>query len=603
MTWQSKKLYLVVFGSLLLAISILWLLATQVTDSYRAEVKRHQVETENIGIAVEHELRTKLEQAQFIQEIAAGTLLPILNNSKSHEVNTAKISEILNIYLARSPVISAIAITNSGNIISSASRENIAISNNFLPTTSSKNPNQLLIDAETGSIYIYQQINNNQENPFFLLTKISIHQLVENINILKNNQNSSLILFDKNINVLNQPSSQINFSDNLDIIKSFLSSKQQSSSFTNNRRNQSSQLNLRTVTNFPLNIALFNENPERFTSWKHNTVVYILGCVLMLGLLLQILYSLIRAKRLNQALFLKESKLSASETRFRQMIEAMPIGLILARAQDKLIIYINKPAAQILDMPQASALSKRVFEIYADKDNFTSQISAISISPASQSLECILIRNTGESFWANVSMSIVDVAETQTLLIGIADISAQKRLEAELKHQATTDHLSGLYNRAHFINSSNKEIQRIQRLKKNASLLMLDIDHFKRVNDNFGHDAGDLVIQIIALTCQEILRDIDLLGRLGGEEFAALLPETSVKEALKVAERLRAAIENRQIKLKDGQIINITSSIGVTEVTHQDEMIDFALKRADLALYSSKNNGRNRVTNFDSSLE
>ncbi|MBM5571363.1 MULTISPECIES: GGDEF domain-containing protein [Deefgea] len=603
MTWQSKKLYLVVFGSLLLAIGILWLLATQVTNSYRAEAKRHQLETENIGIAVEHELRTKLKEAQFIQEIAAGTLLPILSNGKQNEINTAKISEILNIYLARSPAISAIAITNSGNIISSASRENSTISNAFLPITSLKNSNQLLIDAETGSIYIYQQINNNQENPFILLTKISIHQLIENINILSNNQNSSIILFDKNLNVLYKTSRQINFSDNLDIIKYFLSSKQQSSSFTNNRKNQSSQLNLRKVTNIPLNIALFNENHERFTTWKNNTVVYILVCVLMLGLLLQILYSLIRAKRLNQALFLKESKLSASETRFRQMIEAMPIGLILARAQDKLIIYINKPAAQILDMPQASALSKRVFEIYADRDSFTSQISAISISSTSQSLECILIRNTGESFWANVSMSLVDVAETQTLLIGIADISAQKRLEAELKHQATTDHLSGLYNRAHFINSSNKEIQRIQRLKKNASLMMLDIDHFKRVNDNFGHDAGDLVIQIIALTCQEILRDIDLLGRLGGEEFAALLPETSVEEALKVAERLRATIENRQIKLKNGQIINITSSIGVTEVTHQDEMIDFALKRADLALYSSKNNGRNRVTNFDSSLE
>nr|WP_314899698.1 sensor domain-containing diguanylate cyclase [uncultured Deefgea sp.] len=604
MTWQSKKPILVAFCALLLAIGILWLLAVQVSKSYNTEISRIQSETENIGIAAEQELIGKLELIKIKQSNTAEKIQPILDNDKLTTNDTEKLKTVLEHFLTQVKDSLAVGIinTNHENLSSASTDDQDLLSASiFLP--SKKDAVEMFSANGRSNIHISQRIDPTSEESASILSVINADQLIKKFSILKNNKQASIFLFDKDIKPLKQNLEKININNHLAAFQSFIQSNQQSSSFTINSKTQSTQINLRRVGDSALYIAIFNQNESNLSTWKNNTIFYIIGCILILGFLLQILYSLARAKRMNQTLFLKETKLSTSETRFRQMIEAMPIGLILARRQDNLIVYINKPAAKILDMPQASALSKRAFSVYSNEMDFTSQINHVFESKTSQSIECILKKNTGEPFWANISISMVDVADTQTLLIGIVDISEQKKLEADLKHQATIDHLSGLYNRAHFINSSNKEIQRIQRHKNNASLLMLDIDHFKRVNDNHGHDAGDLVIQIIALTCQETLRDIDIVGRLGGEEFAALLPETSAHEALNVAERLRIAIEKRAIKLKSGQIINITSSIGVTEVTPNDAIIDIALKRADLAMYSSKNNGRNQVQYFDTTQE
>jgi diguanylate cyclase (GGDEF)-like protein len=124
---------------------------------------------------------------------------------------------------------------------------------------------------------------------------------------------------------------------------------------------------------------------------------------------------------------------------------------------------------------------------------------------------------------------------------------------------------------------------------------MMDVDHFKLINDTYGHKAGDRVLKKIAETCQKTLREIDIIGRVGGEEFALLLPETDIDQAMDVAERLREEIAKAKVEIDQVLPINFSISIGVTTLTPQNENIEVLLNVADKALYVAKDSGRNRV--------
>ena len=175
------------------------------------------------------------------------------------------------------------------------------------------------------------------------------------------------------------------------------------------------------------------------------------------------------------------------------------------------------------------------------------------------------------------------------------DITGRKLLEAELQRQASIDYLTGVPNRRHFMGKAELELSRAARYGKSPSLLMLDIDSFKRVNDLHGHKTGDSVLRKLGEIFRQTLRDVDTIGRMGGEEFAILLPETGREKAVEVAERLRTTIGNAKISLEQGLPLQITVSIGVASVVSGDDNIDVLLSNADKALYEAKNSGRNRV--------
>ena len=168
------------------------------------------------------------------------------------------------------------------------------------------------------------------------------------------------------------------------------------------------------------------------------------------------------------------------------------------------------------------------------------------------------------------------------------------RANAELKRLATTDPLTGISNRRHFLDLAGREMARMRRYRTEASCLMLDIDHFKQVNDTFGHDVGDQAIIATSRRAQQALRIEDLLGRFGGEEFAAMLPMTPANSAETVAERLRLAIAAIRIPTSQGEL-RFTASIGLAEILPDERSFEEALKRADAALYQAKHNGRNQV--------
>jgi diguanylate cyclase (GGDEF)-like protein/PAS domain S-box-containing protein len=174
------------------------------------------------------------------------------------------------------------------------------------------------------------------------------------------------------------------------------------------------------------------------------------------------------------------------------------------------------------------------------------------------------------------------------------DITERKRMEGELRQLASTDPLTGIANRRRFLEAMNAELQRIRRYGNGGSLLMLDLDHFKRVNDKHGHAAGDEVLRHFTVLVQRHLRTTDLLGRLGGEEFGVLLTETPHAGAREFAERLRRHVEAEPAPTGRGSI-PVTVSIGLTVLTGSDAAPDDVLARADEALYEAKSKGRNRV--------
>ncbi len=169
------------------------------------------------------------------------------------------------------------------------------------------------------------------------------------------------------------------------------------------------------------------------------------------------------------------------------------------------------------------------------------------------------------------------------------------RLINQLEYLAKTDALTGIYNRGHFNNVSKKIVNGVEKNKSQVSMIMMDVDHFKGINDAHGHQLGDLVLQQIVEACKKLLRDKDVIGRVGGEEFSIVLPDTNLEEAEKIAERIRQAIEEMKIQ-NQVSIVQTTVSLGVAS-SQQLEMGTFEdlIQVSDEALYQAKADGRNCV--------
>lgn len=185
-------------------------------------------------------------------------------------------------------------------------------------------------------------------------------------------------------------------------------------------------------------------------------------------------------------------------------------------------------------------------------------------------------------------------ARTQALS---AEIARRERLEAELKRLATTDSLTGIANRRHFLEAAESELARARRYRRPLMLMLLDIDRFKVINDSYGHAAGDTVLCALVRCCQHNLRAQDILGRIGGEEFAILVPECPAAVGMTLAERLRRGLAATSVENAQGPL-RFTVSIGLTDCAGDAPLAAY-IERADKALYKAKMDGRNRVVCAD----
>jgi len=192
-----------------------------------------------------------------------------------------------------------------------------------------------------------------------------------------------------------------------------------------------------------------------------------------------------------------------------------------------------------------------------------------------------------------VNSSFRCIGELQVLVYW--DVSEARKMEAELRHHADTDELTGLRNRRRFFSDAAKLLEEMAATGQPVSALMIDLDRFKSINDRYGHARGDAVLREVAETCRRALRDQDVLARLGGEEFAALLPGCGENDAVRIAEHLRHLIDVTPIQMGNGQL-RTTVSIGLATSIGPAHDIDQMLADADRGLYAAKHNGRNRVS-------
>ncbi|MBW4847818.1 MAG: GGDEF domain-containing protein [Lachnospiraceae bacterium] len=175
-------------------------------------------------------------------------------------------------------------------------------------------------------------------------------------------------------------------------------------------------------------------------------------------------------------------------------------------------------------------------------------------------------------------------------------LMAKEKSDLELTKVATYDELTGIFNRREFLLRAKENVSLFSRRKEPISFFLIDLDNFKKINDVYGHFAGDMVLKDFAVKIKSQLRDYDLFGRIGGEEFTVLLPGTNEKEALEVAERLRRIAEKATVNVGRDHIIKYTISIGiVTVIPDEHTSINTLYKISDDALYAAKRNGRNRI--------
>ena len=206
-------------------------------------------------------------------------------------------------------------------------------------------------------------------------------------------------------------------------------------------------------------------------------------------------------------------------------------------------------------------------------------------------------RKDGNEFPLEISLSEWQAGDHLFFSAVIRDITERRRLKEELQQQASTDELTGIFNRRYFQQLALGELKRAIRLKRSLAVVLIDIDHFKHVNDTLGHAAGDLALLAFTKICQKNIREIDIFARFGGDEFALLLPEASYEQAFVVVDRIRNAVTAQAIDLDD-KLISITISSGIANLSGDEETFDKLLSQADQALYRAKEAGRNKVVGY-----
>lgn len=298
-----------------------------------------------------------------------------------------------------------------------------------------------------------------------------------------------------------------------------------------------------------------------------------------------------------------EQALRESEGKIASIADAVLDAVIMLDTAG-LIQFWNQSAERILGYDADEAMERNFFELLlpeAEREELRQALGGFEATGQAPLVghvtETEVLRKNGEIFPAEFLAATFRYAGSWHAALIIRDITERKAAEQRLQELASTDELTGLFNRRAFMERARDEVLRAKRYGHELSLIMLDADHFKNINDSFGHDVGDEVLRQLAHTCRDSVRAMDMVGRLGGEEFGILLPETPLCKAVRVAERIRKGIEDAVLRCH-GSSIHYTASLGVSALLYDSESVEFLLKSADKALYRAKNLGRNRVESY-----
>ncbi|HEY6880802.1 MAG TPA: diguanylate cyclase, partial [Polyangiales bacterium] len=258
------------------------------------------------------------------------------------------------------------------------------------------------------------------------------------------------------------------------------------------------------------------------------------------------------------ALQLAADAIRKSEDDLSRLFAASPIPMLLIRRSDERVLLANEVSASALRANVSELVDQPVGELFAHRSDLVDLFGSLEQSGSDAPREVQLRTTQGETFWALLSARAVVFSTVDTVMLGFSDLTAQKAVEHQLRFLAQRDPLTQAYNRHHFWQLAHTEMARVKRYRRPLAMAMIDADHFKSVNDVYGHDVGDLVLRMIVDTCADTLRKNDVLARYGGEEFIVLLPETAPDGALAVVERLRERIAESPLVLDDGRRVSIT---------------------------------------------
>jgi diguanylate cyclase (GGDEF)-like protein/PAS domain S-box-containing protein len=294
-----------------------------------------------------------------------------------------------------------------------------------------------------------------------------------------------------------------------------------------------------------------------------------------------------------------QQALAESEVLLRTIFDTVQEGIILADAQTRRFRMVNDSICRMLGYSREELLELGMEDIHPEEEvaNVISQTERQIKGEISLAPDLPVKRKDGTIFYADINATPMKVKGVLYLLGVFRDITERRRAE-QAEERASRDGLTGLYNHRTFYALLKDEIVRTQRFSRPVSLLMLDIDHFKRVNDTYGHQAGDAILKGLSDLLLKQARAVDRMCRYGGEEFTVILPETDANEAAQIGERLRAAVERQPFDIGGGRTISIAISIGVATYPQQVDSLEALVKAADVALYAAKQGGRNRVCRY-----
>jgi diguanylate cyclase (GGDEF)-like protein/PAS domain S-box-containing protein len=285
--------------------------------------------------------------------------------------------------------------------------------------------------------------------------------------------------------------------------------------------------------------------------------------------------------------------LEASKIELKSIFDQLPDAFYRTNMQG-IITMISPSCFDILGYRQEVMLGTLMANYYETPEERQKVVQAIANGGGKPiTVEAGLRHKNGSIIWISTNSIVRFGPDGKAVCIeGIArDISERKRMEDQLTTLSRTDELTGVHNRSYFMHKSEEVIQIMTRYARPASMMMMDLDHFKKINDNFGHHIGDLALIAFARACRDEIRDSDVLGR---QEFGLLLPETTIQSAQLLAERIRKVTAAIEIPL-DNQTIKITVSIGLVALGPEDQSLDSVMRRSDRAMYQAKEKGRNQV--------